>query len=137
MNAIRGTWYLFACRQTVSLCASTPSRALKTITAAVEHAQAPLDLGGEVDVARRVDQVDRLHRPSRETATQRRVDRDAALGLLGVVVGGRRPAIDLAGAMLRPRGEQHPLGHRRLAGIDVGDDADVANFGEVGGHGSI
>ena len=33
---------------------------------AVEHAQAALDLGGEVDVARRVDQVDRA-RPSRGT----------------------------------------------------------------------
>ena len=66
MNAIRGTWYLSACRQTVSLWASTPSRALKTTTAAVEHAQAALDLGREIDVAGRVEQVDRA-RPSRGT----------------------------------------------------------------------
>ena len=32
-SAIRGTPYLSACRQTVSLCASTPSRALNTTTA--------------------------------------------------------------------------------------------------------
>ena len=37
--------------------------------AAVEHAQAPLHLGREVDVARRVDQVDRA-RPSRGSVTQ-------------------------------------------------------------------
>ena len=42
--------------------------------------------------------------------------------------------IDLAGAMLRAAGKQHPLGHRRLAGVDVGNDADVADFGEVSRH---
>ena len=38
--------------------------------AAVEHAQAALDLGREIDVARRIDQVDR-RRPSRGTARTR------------------------------------------------------------------
>ena len=38
--------------------------------AAVEHAQAALDLGREIDVPRRVDQVDR-RRPSTETARTR------------------------------------------------------------------
>ncbi len=58
MNASRGTLYLSACRQTVSLWASTPSRARKHDHAAVEHAQAALDLGREIDVAGRVEQVD-------------------------------------------------------------------------------
>ena len=30
---IRGTWYLLACRQTVSVCGSTPATASKTATA--------------------------------------------------------------------------------------------------------
>ena len=33
MKQSRGTWYLLACLQTVSLCASTPSTAEKTTTA--------------------------------------------------------------------------------------------------------
>ena len=33
-----------------------------------------------------------------------------------------------------PLAEQHPLGHGRLAGIDVGDDADVADFFERNSH---
>ena len=53
--------------------------------------------------------------------------RSASSGSSSVVVV---PMIDLAGAMLRPAGEQHPLGHRRLAGVDVGNDADVADFFE-------
>ncbi len=96
--------------------------------AAIEHAQAALDLGREIDVARRVDQVDDDVFPGKLHA--RRVDRDAALGLFGVVVGRGRAHVDLARAMLRPAGEQHPLGDRRLAGIDVGDDADVADVFE-------
>ena len=59
MKHIRGTWYLSACRQTVSLWASTPFDRAEDDDRAVEHAQAALDLGREVDVARRVDQVDR------------------------------------------------------------------------------
>jgi len=43
-------------RQTVSDCASTPFCASKTTTAP-SSAQAALDLGGEIDVARSVDQV--------------------------------------------------------------------------------
>ena len=45
------------------------------------------------------------------------------------VVG--RALIDVARAMLGAAVEQHPLGDRRLAGIDVGDDADVADFFEL------
>ena len=129
MNASRGTWYLSACRQTVSLWASTPSRAQNTTTRAVEHAQAALDLGREIDVARRVDQVDRDVLPGKRDAGG--VDGDAALLLFGVVVGVGRALIDLADAVLGAAVEQHPLGDRGLAGIDVGDDADVANGIEI------
>ena len=100
--------------------------------AAIEHAQAPLDLGREIDVARRVDQIDDDVLPRKLHAG--RVDRDAALGLLGIVVGRRRALVDLARAMLRPAGKEHPLGDGGLARIDVGDDADVADFFERDSH---
>ena len=45
MNAIRGTLYLSACRQTVSLCASTPSRALNTTTAPTNDVVFPKGAG--------------------------------------------------------------------------------------------
>ena len=99
--------------------------------AAIEHAQAPLDLGREIDVARRIDQIDDDVFPRELHAG--RVDRDAALGFLGIVVGRGGAPIDFARAVLRAAGKQHALRHRRLARIDVGNDADVADFfeGEV------
>jgi hypothetical protein len=31
--------------------------------------------------------------------------------------------------------EEHPLGHRCFAGVDVGNDADVADAVDLAGHG--
>ena len=53
--------------------------------------------------------------------------------LLGVVVGRRSCRYRPRRAVLGAGVEQHPLGDRRLAGVDVGDDADVADFGQIGG----
>jgi hypothetical protein len=36
--------------------------------------------------------------------------------------------------VLRTAGEEHPLSDGGFAGIDVGDDPDVANFFEWRGH---
>jgi hypothetical protein len=33
-----------------------------------------------------------------------------------------------------PAEEEHPLGDGGLAGVDVGDDADVADFFDLAGH---
>ena len=96
--------------------------------AAIEHPQTPLDLGGEIDVAGRVDQIDAdVFVRQRDT---RRVDRNAAFLLLGVEVGDRRALVDRAHPMTDAAIEQHPLGDRRFAGVDVGDDADVAELFE-------
>ena len=65
-----------------------------------------------------------------------RVDRDAALGLFGVVVGRRGALVDFARAVLRAAGEEHPLGDGGLARIDVGNDADVADAIEWSRHGN-
>ena len=68
---------------------------------AVEHAQRALDLDGEVDVARRVDDVDPVVVP--ETGRRGRGDGDAALLLLLHPVHGGGAVVDLADLVgLRP-----------------------------------
>ena len=57
-NAMRGTPYLFICRQTVSDCGCTPRHRAEHRDRRVEHAQRALDLDGEVDVPGRIDDVD-------------------------------------------------------------------------------
>ena len=130
MKQSRGTWYLAACRQTVSLCASTPSTAEKMTTApsrtrserstsAVKSTWPGVSMmlivigwpAGVLPVA----------------GDRRGDDRDPPLALLLEVVGGRGPLVhvahpvDLAGVV------EDALGRRRLAGVDVRDDADVAD----------
>ena len=95
---------------------------------AVEHAQAALHLDREVDVARRIDEVDRVVLPLERGGGAG--DRDAALLLeLHVVHGGAVAAaadvldlVDAAGVV------QNPLAQGRLARVDVGRDADVAKL---------
>ena len=91
---------------------------------AVEHAQRALHLDGEVDVARRVDDVEALAGP--EAGGGGRRDGDAALLLLLHVVHGRGAVVHLADLVGLARVVEDPLGRRRLAGIDVGHDAEIA-----------
>ena len=56
-----------------------------------------------------------------------RVDRDAALLLLGIEVGDGGPLVDVAHLVAGFGVVQHPLGDGGLAGVDVGNDADVAD----------
>ena len=90
----------------------------------VEHAQAALDLDGEIHVPGRVYQVDSMILP--ETGSCRGRDRDAALLLLLHPVHGGRALMDLAHLVGLAGVEEDPLGSRGLAGIDVGHDAEVA-----------
>ena len=98
---------------------------------AVEHAHRPLDLDREVDVARRVDDVDpvlgvvALH-PLPEAGGGGRRDRDAALALLLHPVHDGRAVVDLAHLVGDAGVEQDALGGRGLTGINVRTDADVA-----------
>src|SRR3972149_361388 len=89
---MRGTPYLSACRHTVSDCGSHPARPAGA--RAVEHAQRPLDLDGEVDVAGRVDDVDAMVGP--EGRRRGGGDGDAALLLLRHPVHRRGALVDLA-----------------------------------------
>ncbi len=106
---------------------------------AVEHAQAALDLDGEVDVPGGVDQMDVVVVPGE--AGGRGGDGDAALPLLGHPVHGRFTFVDLADLVDASRVEEKAFADRRLAGVDVRDDADVAHAGHLrpggfvgGGH---
>ena len=92
---------------------------------AVEHAQAALDLGREVDVARRVDKRDARVAPLQGDG--RAVDGDA-LGLFErVEVGGGVAFIDIAGLVLGAAEVQDALRGGGLAGVHVRDDANVTN----------
>ena len=91
---------------------------------AIEDPQRALDLDREVDVARRVDDVDAVVVPERRGG--RRRDGDPALLLLGHVVHDRGALVDLADLVGLAGVVEDALGGRRLAGIDVRHDADVA-----------
>src|ERR1035437_9410388 len=92
---------------------------------AVEHAQRALVLDCEIDVSRRVDNIDAVVAP--ETGGRRRGDRDAALLLLHHPVHRRGAFVDLADLVVDAGIEEHTLGGGGLAGIDVRHDADIAH----------
>ena len=93
---------------------------------AVEDAQRALDLDREVDVAGGVDDVHPVVGPV--GGGGRGGDRDPALLLLGHPVHRRGALVDLAELVRAPRVEQDALGGRRLAGVDVRHDPDVAGL---------
>jgi hypothetical protein len=95
----------------------------------VEHAHAALDLEREVDVAGRVDQVELRVLPG--DAGRGRRDGDAALALLGHPVHRGRPLVDAADTPLDAGDVEDALGDRRLAGVDVRCDAEVAQLAEI------
>ena len=95
---------------------------------AVEDAQRALDLDREIDVSRRVDDVDVVPVP---LAVRRGgLDRDAALALQvhRVHLGADAVlALDVVDDPDPLRVEEDALGERRLPGVDVRADADVAD----------
>jgi hypothetical protein len=82
---------------------------------AVEHAQDPFDLGDEIGVAGRVDQVDR------DAVDDERhdggLDRDAALPLQRQGIGLGAAVVDAADLVDDPGGEEQPLGQGGLTGV--------------------
>ena len=96
----------------------------------VEDAQRTFHLRGEVDVAGRVDQGDARVAPLDGDGCA--VDRDA-LGLFErIEVRGGVAVIDVAGLVLGTAKVEDPLCGGGLAGVHVGDDADIAKFFEHG-----
>src|SRR3954468_17355267 len=92
MNAIRGTLYLSACRQTVSDWGWTPATLSKTATAPSGTRRLPSTPHGEVHVSGRINNVDPMVAPRRRR--RRRGDRDAALLLLRHPVHRRGALVD-------------------------------------------
>ena len=95
---------------------------------AVEHAQRALDLDGEVDVAGRVDDVDPVAFPLGGGGCGG--DRDAALLLLLHPVHHGRALVHLADLVRAAGVVEDALGRRRLTGVDVRHDPDVAGVFE-------
>ena len=95
---------------------------------AVEDPQRTLDLDREVDVAGRVDDLDRVALPLALRGGGG--DGDAPLLLLLHPVHDGGALVDLADLVRDAGVEQDALGRRRLTGVDVRHDADVADLGE-------
>ena len=98
--------------------------AVKHDDSAVEHAQRTLDFDGEVHVARGVDNVETLVGP--ECGGRGGRNRDAALLLLLHPVHRRSAVMDFADFVRLAGIIKNPLGRRRLAGVDMRHDAEVA-----------
>ena len=96
---------------------------------AVEDAQAALDLGGEVNVTRGVDDLDDVVAP--EAGGSCGGNGYAALLLLSHPVHGGSTVVDLTDLVSLAGVVEDALGGSGLAGIDVGHDADVAHLLEV------
>jgi len=103
----------------------------------VEHAQAAFHLDGEIDVAGRVDDVEPLALPKGSGCS--RGDGDAAFLLLLHPVHGRGALVHLAHLVALAGVIEDALGGRRLSGIDVGHDAEIAVIldGVAAGHGRL
>ena len=99
---------------------------------ALARGQRPRHLVREVDVARRVDEIERVllavARPVEETHGVR-LDRDAALAL---EIHRVEHLIDRLLGVHRAGEREQPVGQRRLAVIDVGDDGEIADA--IQGH---
>ena len=106
-----------------------PWAASTTQDHALAGGQAAADLVAEVDVAGRVDQVEDVALPV--DADVLGLDRDAPLALEVHRVEVLRPhvaGVDGAGEL------EDAVGERALAVVDVGDDREVADAGEVHGR---
>src|SRR5439155_9989644 len=104
------------------------SHGVENDDAAVEHAQRALHFDGEVDVARCIDDIDAVIAP--ETGRGGGRDGDAALAFLLHVVHGGGALVHLTDTVGLAGIEQDAFGYGRLAGVYMGDDADVSGVFE-------
>ena len=89
----------------------------------VQHAERAFDLGGEIHVARRINNVDANIAPG--AGCGGRGNGDAAFLLLFHPIHGRSAFMDLSDAVRSAGIEQDALRRSGLTGIDVSHDADV------------
>ena len=81
---------------------------------------------------RGINQID--HHVTPRHRHTRRVDRDAPFLLFGVIVGRGGPFVDITHAMRRTAVVEHPLGERRFAGVNMGNNADVSQVFDFPSH---
>jgi hypothetical protein len=98
--------------------------------APVEYAQRALDLDGEVDVTRRIDDVDPMTVP--RAGGCRGSDGDAALPFLHHPVHRRRALMDLTGPMDPPGVIEDALRRGCFARVDMCDDPDIPGLRQHG-----
>ena len=137
-KAMRGTLYLVACRQTVSDCGCTPATPQNTATAPsstrIERSTSAVKStwpGVSMMLMRMLDAFVNLvnavfFRLGPEAGRRGGGDRDAALAFLLHPVGHRVAVIHVADLVDQAGVKENALGRRRLAGVDVRGDADVA-----------
>ncbi len=92
---------------------------------AVQHAQRTFHLVGEVHVPGRVDQIEPMTGPV--TADGGREDGDPTVALLWIEVGDGRTVVNLALFVGGAGDVEDPLGESGLAGVDVGENAEIAD----------
>src|SRR5690606_16954642 len=95
----------------------------------VKHAKGALDLNGEVDVTRGIDDVEATLLTIAtlpERGRSRGGDGDTAFLLLSHPVHGRGAIVRLAHLVALAGVVKDTLGRRRLAGINVSHDAEIA-----------
>ena len=98
----------------------------------IENTEGTLNLNGEVNVTRGVDDVDLVVVP--EAGHGSGGNGDAAFLLLCHPVSGGRTVVGLAHLTVDTGVEENTLGGRRLTSIDVGHDADVTDLVQVLKH---
>ncbi|MPM58934.1 hypothetical protein SDC9_105769 [bioreactor metagenome] len=93
---------------------------------AIQYAKRTLDLYGEVNVARRVNDVDAVRAPV--SGRRGGCNRNAALLLLNHIVHGGRAFMNLADLVNLACIIQDSLGRRGLACVNMRHDPDIAGF---------
>ena len=94
---------------------------------AIEDAQRAFDLGGEIDVAGRIDQVELVLFPV--TGYRCSGDGNTTFTFFLIAVCDRIAIVHITDAMPPACAKQDAFGKRCLAGIDMRHDAEVSELG--------
>ena len=100
-----------------------PLNTVENHHATIQHAQAALNFGGEIDMPRRVDDDNAVIAP--KARYRCRGNGDASFSLLLHPVGDGSSVIDIPEPVSSTRVEQNTLSCSGLARIDMGNDTDV------------
>jgi hypothetical protein len=91
---------------------------------AVKNTQRAFDFGSEIDVPRRVDEVERVVFPVKSNGGG--LNGNASFLFFGIVVGNGGALIDHTDFVDEVGVEEHSFGNGRLSCIDMGDDSDIS-----------